>query len=546
MNRDILGDVAAGDNGDDSDGYDEYLWTKALYGTWTFTTQTMTDVGYYKGRSYFIMHLMPNPLRKTEGCHIHSSQDDFDDRSSGGDSCSEYNNRLCMFNDDSTSSERKRACVDTQSTVVDWSDAVAFFQFGVQLRTGIAWKSYIFSNTSDWLGPYNLVMAQDPKKTTKSRSSSTVEDQVDDEDHLVEDGRDLWTPSSSQFDVEEQLQSNVSVQHRFHSRYVTTHSTLHELRRPVGSNIITPEAFDTVAGPAAVNHTIFVQNGKPMSSTGQDPYAAYAGTCDHGDIQPILPQLQMRISTEKTDPHHIRSVPHFQVEYSILSTPDKKQDKTLYNLWPSLKKHLGSEFPLTGPYCYGNDAKRAYTVRLSYDSRDPVRNNTWQVVKGCVQGLPCWDDGGEGPVIPYDNGESGIHAVDPTGMVALICYLLGFLLVISLIFNVQLSNQLKRIQGRQEDNSSPSAATTSRIDTTTTTTSRRLYSREGDDDARTDLEEPLLPPTDNQGITQEQHRSNQIQFSSSAFDALDPNSSEPLTEDSETGDRPEETNNDVD
>ena len=131
MNRfHSLGEMAAGgnldDDDDDDDYYDEYLWDKTLFGTWTFMTQTMTDLGYYKGRSYFIMHLMPNPLRKTAGCHIN-------DESS---SCNEYNNQLCMFNDGSSTSERKRTCVDTQSTVVDWSDAVAFFQFGVQIRTG--------------------------------------------------------------------------------------------------------------------------------------------------------------------------------------------------------------------------------------------------------------------------------------------------------------------------------------------------------------------------------------------------------------------------
>ena len=127
---------------DDDDDYDEYLWDKALYGTWTFTTQTMTDLGYYKGRSYFIMHLMPNPLRKTAGCHIDDDSRSCNNSGAGDSCCNEYNNQLCMFNDDSSSSSsstserRKRTCVDTQSTVVDWSDAVAFYQFGVQLRTG--------------------------------------------------------------------------------------------------------------------------------------------------------------------------------------------------------------------------------------------------------------------------------------------------------------------------------------------------------------------------------------------------------------------------
>jgi hypothetical protein len=214
----------------------------------------------------------------------------------------------------------------------------------------------------------------------------------------------------------------------------------------------------------------------------------------------------------------------------------------LYNLWPTLKKHLGDEFPLTGPYCYGNDPKRAYTLRLSYDSGDPIRNNTWQVVKGCVQGLPCWNDE-EGPVIPYNNGASGIHTVDPTGIVVLMCYLLGFLLVVSLVFNVQLSNQLKRMQDQQYHSFPP---ITSRY---ITSGGRQLYSREGYDDQgdRTDLEEPLLPATDTPSLSEEQDPTNQVQFSSSAFDALDPNPTptETQAEDTEAGGT-EETSNELD
>ena len=61
--------------------------------------------------------------------------------------------------------------------------------------------------------------------------------------------------------------------------------------------------------------------------------------------------------------------------------------------------------------------------------------------------LPCWNDGGGlAPSIPYDNGNSGKYVLDPFGVAALICYLLGFLLMVSLVFNIQLSNQIKRYQ----------------------------------------------------------------------------------------------------
>lgn len=294
--------------------------------------------------------------------------------------------------------------------------------------------------------------------------------------------------------------------------------------------MIAPAAFDLYAGVQAVNHTISIQNQSMSSTLNEDPYAAFAGTCDRGDVQPVLPRLHIRVSTDVQDPHVVRSVPQFQIEYPILSLPDKKQDSALYNLWPSLKRHLGSSFPLTGPYCYGNDAKRAYAVRLSYDSHDTgPTSDTWQVVKGCVEGLPCWDGGdgsNGGPVIPYNNGASGMHTVDPTGWVALVCYLLGFTLIISVVFNVQLSAQLRRTQEDHPSSSSAAAQVQRRRRPVAASNSRRLYSQEGD------LEEPLLSAASN---NEEEGRTLPVQFSSSAFDALGPTEDTAVNDDGGEG-----------
>jgi hypothetical protein len=250
---------------------------------------------------------------------------------------------------------------------------------------------------------------------------------------------------------------------KFVSRYVTTPAS-NQIQMPPDATILQPEIFDRMLGTTAINQTIHTQQSLHPR---QDPYAAYHETCVKGDIPAgILPQIQLGMLTTTTedDPSVMDTgydldslldtspytttkteISIFRVDFSMLSLPDP-QNK-LYKLWPSLKKHLGSQFPLQGPYCYGNDPRRGYAIQLSYDSAfDGAKNQSWQVIKGCLPDLPCWSDGGVTPSIPYDNGNSGKYVLDPMGAAALVCYLLGFLLMVSLVFNCQLSNRLKRCQ----------------------------------------------------------------------------------------------------
>jgi hypothetical protein len=182
----------------------------------------------------------------------------------------------------------------------------------------------------------------------------------------------------------------------------------------------------------------------------------------------------------------------FRVDFSILSLPDPKSK--LYQVLPSLKKHLGPQFPLVGPYCYGNDPKRAYAIQLAYDSTwDGAGNNqTWKGIKGCLPDLPCWSD--EGPVIPYDNASSGEHQlIDPTGVLALVWYCLGLLLMISLVFNLRLSNQLKQMQEEDHHREDAYHSGDPRYQTYyTATPSGRPVPQRQVFEAFHDLEEPLL------------------------------------------------------
>jgi hypothetical protein len=392
-------------------------------------------------------------------------------------------------------------------SVKNFMDAVtAFFQFGFQLRTGIAFKTYTNVNTSDWLGPYNLVLAPVPNKG----------EQLDNDGVLVNEVISLMMKEHNNNNNKNShsIESHTPVQ-TFISRYVTTPSS-DQLKLPVGSTIVQPEVFDRMLGLTAINQSIHSQR---HLHHGDDPYADYLGTCTKGDIPSgILPSIQLGMKkTTATTSMQDRStssntnfttaaiaagadtsspiatdtklsVSQLLVDFYILSLPDPKSK--LYSLWPSLQKHLGSEFPLRGPYCYGNDPRRAYAIQLSYDSRyDQYHNQTWQAIKGCLPDLPCWNDGLAPSPIPYDNGSSGCHIVDPLGTAALLCYLMGLLLVISLIFNCQLSNQLKRMQQLQDQHLVVAPATLS-------TPSGRPVPTQQVFDAFHDLEEPLLPGND--------------------------------------------------
>ncbi|KAG7370835.1 hypothetical protein IV203_019405 [Nitzschia inconspicua] len=443
----------------------ESLIASGLYGTWTFSTQTMTDIGYYKGRAYVIMHLMPDPMQ-FRSCQLPD--------------CPEESNHLCQRSMASLSSQLqgKEECVDTEGSIVEWSDVTAFFQFGFQLRTGIAYKTYTLMNTSDWLGPYNLVMAPLSRK----------------EEYRHEEN-DAMEASIITSDTTEPSPAR-KVLHKFVSRYVSTPASS-QIQFPPDATILQPEIFDRMAGVTAINETIHMQQSlKPR----QDPYADYRETCVKGDIPAgILPRIQLgMLTTTTTDDSPViasdftniqTDIAMLRVDFSMLSVPDPKSK--LYKLWPSLKKHLGSEFPLQGPYCYGNDPRRAYAIQLAYDSAfDGAKNQSWQVIKGCLSDLPCWSD--DGPVVPYDNDASGKYVLDPTGLTTLVCYVLGFLLMVSLVFNCQLSNQLKHMQdqhGEVDDGYGPRH-------TYTATASGRPVPQQQVFDAFHDLEEPLLSGAD--------------------------------------------------
>ena len=78
-----------------------WIQRSGIYGTWTFTTETMTDVGYYKGLAYVVMHLMPDPMQ-VKSCILKD--------------CIEADNQACSH----TGADHE--CLNTETTDAEWSD----------------------------------------------------------------------------------------------------------------------------------------------------------------------------------------------------------------------------------------------------------------------------------------------------------------------------------------------------------------------------------------------------------------------------------------
>lgn len=189
----------------------------SLLGTWTLQTKASADLGLYKGSAFLVMHVMQDPLQ-SYACAL--------------DDCDEHQNRICQRNLDQ--------CVDVESSISQWSDVSIFYQFGFDVETGTyPWRTRIVQNTSDWIGPYNLILPQQNYQLT--------------------------------------------------SRYVATIATDY-LQPPINQTLTPSTLFDLYAGATAVHSTIRQQTH--LAPT-KDPYERQLQTCSHGDIHPVLPRFTL-------------------------------------------------------------------------------------------------------------------------------------------------------------------------------------------------------------------------------------------------------------
>jgi hypothetical protein len=89
----------------------------SLLGTWTGQTRMKALVGPYSMEAYFIVHLMPDPLRGY-GCQQ--------------DKCTELENHVCVEHDDRNTFSTR--CVDLQDGEIAWSDGACCAVYSMLLQ----------------------------------------------------------------------------------------------------------------------------------------------------------------------------------------------------------------------------------------------------------------------------------------------------------------------------------------------------------------------------------------------------------------------------
>ncbi len=107
-----------------------WIQRSGIYGTWTFTTETMTDVGYYKGLAYVVMHLMPDPMQ-VKSCTINADNKQ--------PACIEADNQACSH----TGVDQR--CISTETEELEWSDGVCGMRCDAVTALLLFWSFLVFS-----------------------------------------------------------------------------------------------------------------------------------------------------------------------------------------------------------------------------------------------------------------------------------------------------------------------------------------------------------------------------------------------------------------
>lgn len=309
----------------------------------------------------------------------------------------------------------------------------AFFFFGFQLDSGIQpLRHHVTKTTSDWMGPYNVVMA----KSTNTTTNTTV----------------------------------------LTSRLVQTAGTEY-LKPPLGFNLAPREKFELYSGLSAVQNSI---QGQSNTSRIKNPYESYLGTCANGDLEPLLPQFQVSYN-------HNQSIPmlvDFSLEYQILSIPSDSKKDPLNKLWPAFKKNLKAP-NIHGPYCFGGNLN-TYSVDVSFPN---TTAGNWKFINGCLAGFPCWPDRGGNATIPDSPSSPSSDNHHDASLLTYGCYVLLGALVISLLCNFRMLWKLKIFRREQRDSEeAPTRPIRRRI--------WPQFIDDHDEEEHQDLAEPLLGAQD--------------------------------------------------
>lgn len=308
----------------DSDSTKNATRLAKLLGTWTIETNFKTSVVTCEVKSHFIIHLSCDTQLKGNSCSL--------------DGCNEIDNKVCMLE------KAGPACKSMEGTTVDWSDAVAFIYFGASVDAGKPFNKHVKRSTGGWVGPLNIILAQNQTASLGER------------------------------------RDDVNVVDSYIVKFVYSPTTPF-IKEPKDCDILEQEDYTNYMGPGAINHTVYAQANANYADADCDPYEKYLKTCDNGDVQPVFPYVQFDFIQDSNDPTKEEKT-SIRLKYKLLSIPTP--DLLMYHIFPKLMKH---GLPISGPYCYGDDPHRGYTIDLSYDDAQPNKFSKLHHV--CVEGLPC-------------------------------------------------------------------------------------------------------------------------------------------------------------
>jgi len=297
----------------------------SLIGTWTGLTNIETDVGKYSLKADYILHIVCDSMR-VNSCSLPG--------------CTEMDNEICVKPIIHTS-KNSETCQTMENTQSDWSDVSVFLYANVKVasKNGINTEE----STGDWIGPYNVVLAQNKSAIVTDPSPGDIIDQ-------------------------------------YTTKYVETPSTPY-LSMSDKCTLFGDRDFENILGATSVNNTIerqsFISNSTHSFSMDLDPYAEYYKTCENGDLKPMLPFIDF-VFVQGDDGNEKL---HVKLHHKLTVAPHP--GSVAYHSMSLLTKFL----PISGPYCYNDDPKGGYTFDIAFDSS--VENTLLTLKHACVEGLPC-------------------------------------------------------------------------------------------------------------------------------------------------------------
>ena len=153
--------------------------------------------------------------------------------------CSLMEGEVCVESDDSTFGDRKFECRKIEEAVVGGGEAVIYFKFDISFSVPLLRVNAV-QGTGGWVGPYTV--------------------------HLdgLKDGS---------------VDGNIVYVKTVNSGYV---------KPPTAYNLTTdPQDFINYFGTSAIDNSLRLQMGNL-----DDPYEKYRGTCENGNVMPILPMMK--------------------------------------------------------------------------------------------------------------------------------------------------------------------------------------------------------------------------------------------------------------